>query len=165
MIDKEKEISGTLRIASIPDFKKRLEKLIKWYEIELKKLNIELKLGVELTPDLVNEIKPDIVIIATGSKPIIPRIPGIENAVIANDVLIGKVSVGNKVIVVGGGLVGCETALHLAKQGKDVTIIEALPDIALGEPFINRLAIMKLLKKYNVKLLTRNPVVEIKRER
>ena len=163
VIDKEKEIGGTLRIASIPDFKKRLEKLIKWYRVELKRLNIELKLGVELTLDLVKEIKPDIVIIATGSRPVIPRIPGVENAVIADDVLIGKVSVGGKVIVIGGGLVGCEIALYLAKQGKDITLIEALPDIAIGEPFINRLAIMKLLKRYNVKVLTRNPVVEIRK--
>ncbi len=163
VIDREKEIGGTVRIASVPDFKKRLEKLIKWYEVQLRKLGVELRLGTELSLDLVKEIKPDVVVIATGSKPIVPRIPGVENAVTADDVLTGKVAVGNKVIVVGGGLVGCETALYLAKQGKDVTIVEALPEIAIGEPFINRLAIMKLLKEYNVKVLTRSPVVEIRK--
>lgn len=163
VITKDKEIGGSVRIASIPDFKSRLEKLIKWYEVQLKKLNIDLKLGVELSLDIVKEVKPDIVIIATGSKPIIPRIPGVENAVVADEVLTGKVPVGNRVIIIGGGLVGCETALYLAKQGKDVTIVETLPEIIPDEPFINKLAITKLLKKYKVKVMTKSPVIEIRK--
>ncbi|MFC1974372.1 FAD-dependent oxidoreductase, partial [Chloroflexota bacterium] len=72
----------------------------------------------------VDKIKPDVVIIATGVKPFTPEIPGLKlaNVVSAEDVLLGKAKVGDKVIVVGGELVGCETALFLADKGKKVTV-------------------------------------------
>ena len=84
-------------------------------------------------------------IIAMGSKPLIPKIPSVENAVSADDVLTGKVSVGEKVVVVGGGLVGIETALRLAmeKGRKDVTVVEALPEIARDLEPISKIALTR----------------------
>lgn len=163
VIDREKEIGGALRVASRPEFKKRLERLIRWYEVQVKKLGIELRLGTEFSTDVVKEVNPDIVVIATGSRPLIPKIPGVENAVIADDVLLGRVDVGKSVVVVGGGLVGCETALFLAKQGREVTIVEMLSDIAIGEPFVNRVAIKKLLRASGVRVLTKRFVSEIRK--
>jgi len=75
----------------------------------------------------INDINPNVVVVATGSEPLVLEIPGIEKSVFADDVLWGRATVGKSVIIIGGGLVGCETALHLVQQGKKVTVIEAIP--------------------------------------
>lgn len=77
------------------------------------------------------ELKPDTLIVATGSVPVIPRFcEGIANAVTAEDILTGKAKAGQRVLVVGGGMVGSETAEYLALKGGDVTILELRPDLA-----------------------------------
>jgi 2,4-dienoyl-CoA reductase (NADPH2) len=85
----------------------------------LRALNVNTLLGIEVDQGLVREMKPDVVIVATGASPILPNIPGIETqgVVTAWDVLSGKVHVGEKVVLVGGNAVGLETALYLADQG------------------------------------------------
>ncbi|MHA1832762.1 MAG: FAD-dependent oxidoreductase, partial [Candidatus Baldrarchaeia archaeon] len=86
-------------------------------------LGIKIVLNTEVTPELIAEIKPDVVILATGGIPRMPRIPGINKDLVCNvlDVLSGKVKVGQKIVVVGSG--GFETAAFLAEQKKDVTAI------------------------------------------
>jgi pyruvate/2-oxoglutarate dehydrogenase complex dihydrolipoamide dehydrogenase (E3) component len=107
--------------------------------------------------------KPDAVIIATGSKPTIPHIPGIDrqNVVTAHDVLNGKVDTGHNVIIVGGGLIGSETADHLANHGKKVTIVEMLPEIAKDEEANVRYFLLKDLKEKDVAIYTNAVVKEI----
>jgi len=173
LVEKEKVLGGTARIAAVPVFKKRIEKLIKWYEVQLNKLGVKIITGREADEKLLEEVKPDVVIIATGSKPLIPKIPGVENAVSADDVLTGRASVGEKVVVVGGGLVGIETALWLAmeKGKKDITVVEALPEIARDLEPISKIALIRprgpwpegLLHRYGIKVLTSTPVVEIRK--
>jgi pyruvate/2-oxoglutarate dehydrogenase complex dihydrolipoamide dehydrogenase (E3) component len=89
---------------------------------------VEVRLHTEVTPELAAQIKPDVLIVAVGAEPIIPQIPGIDgnNVIIANDLPNNYDKVGQKVIVLGGGLVGCETALHLAIEGRKVTVIEMM---------------------------------------
>ena len=165
VVEKTDKIGGLLWLAGAPEFKRnRIYRLIKWYETQIKKLGIEVKLNTEATPELIRALKPDIVVIATGSEPIIPPIPGVENAVLADDVLLGKTPVGEKVVIVGGGVVGCETALMLASKGKKVTVVEALESIMLTEPTINQMAMAKLLAKYGVEVKVGCPVVEIRRD-
>ncbi len=108
-------------------------------------------------------MKPDVVFIATGSTPIIPEIPGVEKTkvVTAIDVLLGRKEAGESVVVIGGGLVGCETALYLAQKGKKVTIVEILDSIARDIPSPNRMHLLKLLTDTNVKILTETSVAEI----
>ena len=88
-------------------------------------------------------------IAAVGAAPIIPEIPGIESdkVVIANDMHNEDVTIGDKVLILGGGLVGCEGAIYLAKSGKDVTIIEMLDEVALDGNFLHRAAVMVELGK------------------
>jgi len=86
-----------------------------------------VELGKELTPAEVKKIKPDAVILATGVKPVIPgdEVPGLStlsNVVMAEDVLLGKAKVGDRVLIIGGDLVGCEVAEFLADKGKEVTV-------------------------------------------
>ena len=166
LVEKESKLGGTVNIAAVPSFKKRLAKLTKWYEVQLKKLGVKVMTNTTATPELIKKVDPDVVIIATGSEPIVPNIPGVENAVTADDVLLGKVTVGENVVVVGGGLVGCETALYLAKQGKKVTIVEALSEIARDMEPTSKMTLVKkggLFEKYGINVITNSPIVEIRK--
>ena len=159
-------IGGHLIEASIPGFKKDLARLLDWYKVELKELDLEIKSGTKVSPEVIEHEKPDVVIIATGSKPIIPDIPGIkkDKVVTSIDLLLGKKRAQNKVLVLGGGLIGCETALWLAQQGKEVTIVEVLNDLMVaGIPVqrMNKLMLTDLLKLWKVNVITNTSVLEI----
>ena len=90
----------------------------------------EIRLNVEVDRELIDEIQPDAMIIAVGAHPFVPAIPGIDKAMNALDVYDRMYELGKHVVIVGGGLVGCEVGLHIANHGHDVTIIEMLPMIA-----------------------------------
>ena len=125
------KLGGELVIGGVPDFKEDDLALIKWYEHQLEELKIDVRLNTKATKANIDELKPDIVYIAEGSSPIGLKLPGIdsEKVVNASDVLSGKMQVGSNCVIIGGGLVGCELALHLKSSGHEVTIVEALPDI------------------------------------
>ena len=91
-------------------------------EMDLRK--IKVLLNTEVTADFLKEFQPDNVILAVGSSPVVPRIPGIETAVDALELYRNLDKAGHKVVIIGGGLVGCETGLNLAKAGHDVTVVE-----------------------------------------
>jgi len=119
-----------------------------------------------VTPELVERENPDEVFVATGSSFIKPDILGIErsNVVTAMDLLLGKGKAGDSVVVVGGGLIGCETALWLAKQGTKVTIVEILPELmvaGLPVPHENRMMLLELLAVNNVNILTNTDIQEV----
>ena len=163
LFEKEDEFGGHMREASVPAFKEDIKPLIEWLSTQVKKLRVKVELGKEATPEIIAEMKPDVVIVATGSTPLIPKIPGIEKRVvaIATDVLLAKAEVGDKVVVAGGGLVGCETSLFLAKKGKQVTIVEMLPDIAIDVEMISKFTLMGLLAEKGVKWVTNTKIEEI----
>ncbi|NLA87182.1 MAG: FAD-dependent oxidoreductase, partial [Clostridiales bacterium] len=99
----------------------------------LAKAGVEVRLNTDVTPRLAEKIAPDVLIVAVGASPVIPPIPGIESnhVIVANDLYTRRDEVGKKVVILGGGLVGCETAVHLAQEGKDVTVVEMLDDVCL----------------------------------
>ena len=105
---------------------------INYLECQLNKSKVTIKMGQTVTPELVQNLHPEVVILATGIVPLIPDIPGIQidKVVTAQDILSYKVRTGLKVVIIGGELVGCETALFLALQGKRVTIRRRGPDFA-----------------------------------
>ncbi|MCJ7664691.1 MAG: FAD-dependent oxidoreductase [Desulfobacterales bacterium] len=168
IVEKGDGIGGTLNIAGAPPFKKRLKRLIDWYGIQLKNLGVKITFNTKGTMKLIEKENPDVVIIATGSEPLVPNIPGIENAVPAEDVLIGKKTVGNDVIIIGGGIVGCETALHLSKQGKNVTLVEALPEVARDMEMTSKIfftdPMIGLFRKYKIKVVMNRPVIDIRKD-
>jgi len=131
LYEKSDRLGGNLIPGGAPDFKEDDLALVKWYETQLKALNVDVHLSSPATKEVIDSINPDTLIIATGSKPKMICFPGSdsEKVVTANDVLLKKVDPGKNVVIIGGGLVGCETALWLAQQGKEVTIVEALGDI------------------------------------
>jgi len=130
LFEKSDQLGGNMIPGSVPNFKEEERWLIEWFSTQLKKLGVRVELNQEVRAEKVSD-RYDAAIVATGAVPIVPEIPGVEKAVTATDVLLGKASAGKEVIVVGGGSVGCETALYLAEQGKKVKILEMLDDIAL----------------------------------
>jgi 2,4-dienoyl-CoA reductase-like NADH-dependent reductase (Old Yellow Enzyme family)/NADPH-dependent 2,4-dienoyl-CoA reductase/sulfur reductase-like enzyme len=131
LCEKSDELGGALKAVKGVPFKKDLFKFIATKTLLMKKAGVEARLNTEVTPDLVERIKPDVLIIAVGAEPIIPSMPGINgsNVIIANDLPNQYDKIGHRVVVLGGGLVGCETAVHMAQEGKDVTVIEMQHEI------------------------------------
>ena len=156
-------LGGNLIPAAVPDFKEEYRKLLSYLSTQIKKLGVDVRLGQEATPELFEEIKPEVLFIATGGKPILPEIPGIERkeVITAVDLLLGKREAGESVVVMGGGLVGCETALYLAEKGKNVTIVEILDSVMRDVYSINRIHLEKMLTDREVRILTRVEVREI----
>ena len=170
LYEKSKALGGHLMEASVPSFKKDLQRLLEWYKTELEHLkeNVDIKLGLEVTPDFVQREKPDVTIIATGSSSIVPDIPGIDGDSVATDIdiLLGNKRAGKKVTVVGGGMIGCEVALWLAQQGKKVTVVEMLVELmtATRVPHANRIMLLDLLKLNGVEVVTNHCLQEVTNE-
>jgi NADPH-dependent 2,4-dienoyl-CoA reductase/sulfur reductase-like enzyme len=148
LYERKSKLGGQLELAVIPPNKVNLQLLVPYLSNQLRKAGVKVGLGREVTGDMIEEMKPDVVVLATGIVPLIPDIPGIggEGVVNAEDVLLVKVQVGDKMVVIGGDLVGCETAEFLAVRGKRVTIVDVLPQMAtkviprIREPLLKRLA-------------------------
>ncbi len=115
---------------------------------------IEVRLGVEASVETVLGLEPDRVVTATGSRPITPPIPGLENPLFAADVLEGGCDVGGRVLVLGGGLVGIEMAEYLVAGGGEVVIVELLEDIARDMEAITRKMTLKRLQGLPVSIHT-----------
>ena len=163
LFEKENKIGGQLNISCLPPGKEKISWFTEWLEGELKRQNVILRLGECATPEKISALRPDIVILATGAEPIVPNIPGIERAYLSWDVLKGKVNVpsGEEVVVIGGGLVGCETAHYLLDKGCKVTIVEMLDDIALDMEPIGRFDLLNTFVSKGVKMLTKSLVTAI----
>ncbi|KJS21754.1 MAG: 2-enoate reductase [Clostridiaceae bacterium BRH_c20a] len=164
LYEKNSSLGGHLLEASVPIFKEDEGRLLEWYKTELGALQVEVNLNKELTADFIAEKNPDVVIAATGSKPINLELPGFtrENVVQATEILMGKKQVGENVVVIGGGLIGCETAFWLAQQGKKVTIVEMLDDLmkqGLMVPEMNKKMLVDLLRYNQVQILTNSSVL------
>jgi len=167
LMEKEAELGGNARIASLPVGKDEIKTyFIDWLERQCKKAGVKLELGKEVSKEVVKRLSPDAVIVATGSRPLIPDIPGMTKPLVvrAEDVLTGKARVGKRVVVAGGGLVGVETADFLAENGlvESVTVIEMLPSLASDMPTMARTYMLQvLLPKWGVKTATNMHIREV----
>jgi len=157
-------LGGQLQVASIYDGKSELKKVSKWYENQFKKLGVHIELNRKITPRIIDQLSPEVVIIATGAKPIIPNISGIDrdNVVTAIDVLAGKQQVGTRVVVIGGGMVGIESAVYLAEKGRKVSIVEMLPKIVLDTGLTWRLAYWRKIPLLGIQIFTETRLYEVR---
>lgn len=159
LYEKEKEIGGQLTAAAIPSFKIPLAALVDWYQIQLKKLGVNVQLETEITADSPELEICDYIIAATGAVPLIPPIKGLDSDNVIsvldahkNDALIK----GEQIVVCGGGLSGCDCALELAmdKGKENVTIVEMKDTVASDLMFITSAALMDKLKECGVSIKT-----------
>ncbi len=165
LYEKSGELGGQLIPASVPEFKQDLQRLKKYYENEMQRLGVNLFLNTEATVEKILEAKPDVVFLANGGVSNIPEVPGIDSPKVATaiDVLKGKAAVGENVVVVGGGMVGCELAVYLAQKGGKITIIEMLPRVLddMVSVHANREMLLKMLEENNIAILTNTVLDEV----
>jgi 2,4-dienoyl-CoA reductase-like NADH-dependent reductase (Old Yellow Enzyme family)/thioredoxin reductase len=128
LFEQEKDLGGQIRFARIPPYKKIYGEWIDWQIDQVKKSKVTIKNGMTVTESLLRENRPGFVILAAGGEKIIPPIPGSDKAFVCDawQILSGQVKPGKNVLVIGGGLIGMETADFLSEQGSQVTLVEML---------------------------------------
>ncbi|MDR7075788.1 2,4-dienoyl-CoA reductase-like NADH-dependent reductase (Old Yellow Enzyme family)/NADPH-dependent 2,4-dienoyl-CoA reductase/sulfur reductase-like enzyme [Neobacillus niacini] len=160
--DKSETLGGTFGVIATGPFKKRIRDLITWYGVQLSKLNVQVNLNTEINVDDPILEAADKIFVATGAVPFVPNIPGIESSHVLGVVDAHQNGVeGEKIVVCGGGMSGCDTALELALEGKQVTIVEMLSECARDVMVINKISLMRQLAENNVTLLTDSKVVSV----
>lgn len=159
LIEKEKELGGALQLANKAPDKFRIDNLICYFKGQIEKdPNIEVWLNYEVTEEKLDELaalKPYAVVSAVGGRQVVPNIPGVSLAVMANDVLSGKREIRNKkAVVVGGGMTGLETAEYLAARGNSVKVLEMLPAPGRGIFNFNVTKTVNALEKQRTEIYT-----------
>ena len=160
--EKTDKLGGVFIAAATPSFKEKDRMLIEWYRKQIAKLPIEVKFNTEVKD--LSEIDADEIVIATGATPKKARIPGFEKTIEACDYLLSDKNVGDNVVIIGGGLTGCEIAYELSLNGKHPVIVEALNDL-MATPKLclaNSSYLRDYFKYKNVPVYLESKVMEIK---
>lgn len=150
LCEKEAELGGILKSEQALPFKHEMYELTGTYEKFARNAGVEIHLNTEVTPELAEKENADALIVAVGSTPLVPPIPGLdgENVVIVNDYYKQKEKVTDKVVVFGGGLAGCECAIHLGMEGKEVHLVEMRNELAPDANVRHRPLLLKEIDKY-----------------
>jgi 2,4-dienoyl-CoA reductase-like NADH-dependent reductase (Old Yellow Enzyme family)/thioredoxin reductase len=158
-------LGGMLEVGDKLSFKKDLAVYVDWLIAKTRKCGATIRFNAEVSAATVSEEKPDVLIIAVGATPLLPQVAGCDrkNVHWAGDVDAGKFEVGERVVVIGAGLTGAETALELARQGKKVIVLEMMgPEaIAKDAAMISRYALLHLLEESGVEVVTGTTVEKI----
>ena len=163
LFEKSSQLGGQLAVAVVPPFTEDLARYYGYLVKQVEKSGAEIRLGEAPTADFIVQSNPEVVIVATGAEYLIPDIPGVgrANVVTASEVLKDVKPVRAKVIIIGGGLTGCETAEFLAAIGKKVTIVEMMPHIGVDFPVSSRWVVLQRLRRAGVRIETKAKVMEI----
>ncbi len=158
LYEKNESLGGNLIPGGSHSFKKEVRELNAWYQNELKALPVEIHTGESVTAGQLRDMDADVIILAAGSLPVMPKVPGIDDKKVIGciEAFAHPEKVGQKVMVIGGGLVGCEMALEYAQDGKEVTVVEALPKIlsaGIPSPIPNGQMIPDLFEHHHVAVL------------
>ncbi|KAF5045423.1 Cinnamate reductase [anaerobic digester metagenome] len=161
--EKNGKIGGNAAVAATPEFK-TIKKLISWYELQLKKLNVTIVLYKEIHKDSPELKDADYIIVALGGSSWTPSIPGLDSPIRLDvcDAHRNPNSVkGNNIVICGGGLSGVDSAIELSMKGKKVTVVEMLPRIAGDTCFVNQQCIAQVIKDKEIDVLTSHTVKRI----
>lgn len=156
LIEKSSKLGGLLHLAAVPPHKQEICGLIEYLDRQVRSVGVDIRLNTEATVNSILKENADIVIVATGGIPYRPDIGGIKspNVVNAEDVLSGKNETGQNIVIIGGGIVGCETGNYLAEKGKNVTILEVLSRLAGELSAMLRYRLLHELKEKHAVMLT-----------
>jgi 2,4-dienoyl-CoA reductase-like NADH-dependent reductase (Old Yellow Enzyme family)/NADPH-dependent 2,4-dienoyl-CoA reductase/sulfur reductase-like enzyme len=165
LYETEAGLGGELIPGGRPPFKAEIRRLLEYWKGELADSGVEVNLNSEVTPDLVRQEKPDALLVAVGASPVMPLIPGIDGPHVMSAVQAflrsGELK-GKRIVVLGGGDVGCECAVFLAQQGCEVTIVELLDELLLTEDVLwIKLELTRMLQEAGVQAITGTQVTEI----
>jgi 2,4-dienoyl-CoA reductase (NADPH2) len=166
LFERRGKLGGQLRFADLPPHKGEWRHFIAWQKRALQNHGVAIRLGCELTAAEILAGRPDALIVATGARSLIPPIPGVDGPNVATcvAVLSGRQPCGRRVVVIGGGAVGCETAEFLHAKGCEVTIVEMLPQIAPDVDFWNRWVLVDRLDAAGIRQLVGTRAVAIEGE-
>lgn len=150
LCEKEPQLGGILKSEQAIPFKREMYELANTYALLARKAGVEIRTSVEVTPAYVEQEAPDALIIAVGSEPLVPPIPGLhgENVVLVNRYYLEKDRVADDVVVFGGGLAGCECAIHLGMEGKKVHLVEMRDTLAPDANVRHRPLLLAEIEKY-----------------
>lgn len=143
LIEKSNSLGGLLKVIASEKHKEEVQRLLKYYRTQIDKRPIQVLLNTQATPEMVKALNPDSILIAIGAKERILPISGIDNkkVVLATNAIMNPDMLGQKVAILGGGSIGCEIALELAEDGKDVSIIEVTDLLAVNANSLYREAL------------------------
>lgn len=163
LIEKSFSLGGFLKFADADTYKEDLRRYKNSLIARIRKLPVCVEVGMEADAAFIEREDPDAVIVAVGAQPIVPKIPGIDgpNVIYAVNTYWEPEKIGSKVVMIGGGLVGCETALHLAAQGKSVTVVEMLDGLAADSTGSHRIALEAMMKEHGLQTRTETKCIEI----
>ena len=161
LFEEDARLGGEFVVAAHTPRKEELSDSLRWQIREVRKSGANVRLGERATAEKVLELNPDAVVIATGSRPIVPRLAGLEpeKAMVARDVLMGRVMSGRRVLVAGGGGVGILTAEHLGLMDKEITIVEMADAVGTDVTPDRRYWVLSELAEHDVGVLT-NATIE-----
>ena len=150
LCEKTDTLGGILKSEQAIPFKYEMYQLSLSLAKQMESEGVDIRLNTNVTPELVAEIAPDAMILAVGSNPIVPPLPGMDgdNVVIVNDYYLEKDKVSDEVVVLGGGLAGCECAVHLGMEGKKVHLVEMRDSLAVDCNIRHRPILMKQVEQY-----------------
>lgn len=164
LCEENSNLGGQLWLAGVAPRKEEMQAAAVQMGEIAKNEGVEIRLQTKATPEVINQINPDEVVIAVGSSPVILPISGVDkdHVVSSHDVLKGEVTIGDKVLVIGGGLVGCEVAELCVEQGKEVTIVEMLDEVAKDLGWLRKICVMENIYAEGIKMITNAKCTEIK---
>ena len=165
LMEQDSELGGILKSEQAIPFKREMYQLSQTFAKQCRDAGVEIRLNTKATKVNVEAENPDAVIIAAGSAPLVPPIPGLdgENVTIVNNYYLEKDKVGDNVVVLGGGLAGCECAIHLAQEGKTVRLVEMRDSLAPDANVRHRPLLLKEIEK-NVTVYTNHKAVKVTAE-
>ncbi|MGI6154131.1 MAG: FAD-dependent oxidoreductase [Christensenellaceae bacterium] len=167
LFEKTDSLGGTLRLAALPSGKGRIGNFIETLKADMEEAGVEVRLNMPGTVENVQSLQPYGVMVATGGKPIVPNLQGVDKPHVhtAEEYLAGTLDISNKkVAVIGGGVTGLETAEVLSRHGNKVTVVEMLPEVGTTIYKSVQIALLGILKNAGVETLTNQKLVRINDE-
>lgn len=152
LAEKSGRLGGAIRFAGHVSFKSKLDQLMQVLIRRVERRKITVMLNTGMTPELARSLRPDAIVCAIGADPIVPPVPGVdlEIAVSAVGMHEHMEEIGQNVVILGGGLVGCEESILLGELGKKVTVLEMKPELCRDAPFLHHEAVLLEMERLGI---------------